>query len=49
MSYISRTGFLSVLVSLKALIETDNVDKAVEVIDTLIDEAKKNQKKSDDN
>lgn len=41
MSYMTRYEFLSVLVSIRALIETHNTKKALEILDELISEAKK--------
>lgn len=42
MGEMTRWELLTMLLSLKALLESDNVDKALEVINDVIAEAKKN-------
>jgi len=41
---MTRLEVMTVLLSVKALIETDNSDKALEVINEVLDEARTNPK-----
>ena len=41
---MTRLEVMTVLLSVKALIETDNSDKALEVINEVLDEARANPK-----
>lgn len=42
MNEVTRWELLTMLLSLKALLESDNTEKALEVIDNVIAEAKRN-------
>lgn len=43
MNEVTRWELLTILLSLKALLESDNTEKALEVIDNVIAEAKRKE------